>query len=243
VRLELARDPQLASDTSGQQVCGFTADDYAQVLADLLPRGWAWSRELTSVLMLVLEGLAAEFARITARDCDLLAESYPGTALETLTDWERICGLPDPCTGTLGSIQERRAAILAKLAMRGGQSRQYYIDVAAALGFVITITEYQPFRVGKGRAGDYLAGEDWLFYWRVTSWEQNQKIYFFRAGQSATSERLRHWGNSLLECVITAIAPAHTIVRFAYQHSWAVWDDPADPARWDGGNTIWDQLI
>ena len=61
--------------------------------------------------------------------------------------------------------------------MRGGQSRQYYIDVAWAVGFTITITEFEPFRVGSGRAGDYLAGEEWLFYWRVTSWEQNQKIY------------------------------------------------------------------
>jgi uncharacterized protein YmfQ (DUF2313 family) len=243
MRLELARDPALATDIEAQQVCGFTADDYTRVLSDLLPRGWAWSRELTSVQMKVLEGLAVEFARIHQRDCDLLAESYPGTALETLTDWERICGLPDPCTGTLGTIQERRAAILAKLAMRGGQSRQYYIDVAYALGFTITITEYQPFRVGKNRAGDYLAGEDWLFYWRVTSWEQNQKIYFFRTGQSVTRERLRSWGNALLECVLNAIKPAHTILHFAYQNSWAVWDDKTDPTRWDDGNSIWDQLI
>ena len=243
MRLELARDPALATDKEAQQVCGFTADDYTQVLADLLPRGWAWTRELSSVQMLVISGLAAEFARIHARDCDLLAESYPGTALETLTDWERICGLPDPCTGVLGTIQQRRMAILAKLAMRGGQSRQYYIDIAAALGFTITITEYQPFRVGKGRASEHLSGLDWIFYWRVTSFEQNQKIYFFRTGQSATREPLRYWNNSLLECVIRAIAPAHTLVQFAYQNSWAIWDDPADQSRWDDSNTIWDQLI
>ena len=127
--------------------------------------------------------------------------------------------------------------------MRGGQSRQYYIDVAYAVGFTITITEYQPFRVGSSRTSEMLAGEDWLFYWRVTSWEQNQKIYFFRTGQSVTREPLRYWGNKLLECIISSIAPAHTIVHFAYQHSWAIWDDPDDPSRWDNGNSIWDQLI
>ena len=48
MRLELAPDPALATDVEAQQVCGFTVEDYTQVLADLLPRGWAWARELTA---------------------------------------------------------------------------------------------------------------------------------------------------------------------------------------------------
>lgn len=241
MRLELAPDPSRMADQERQQVCGFTAEDYAQVMADLLPWGWAWARDPGSVLMLTLTGLAAEFARIHGRDCDLLAESYPGTALETLTDWERICGLPDPCTGELGTIQERRMAILAKLAARGGQSRQYYIDVALAVGFVITIEEFDAFRVGRNRTGQALYGEGWTFYWRVTSWEQNQKIIAFRTGQSATRERLRSWGNDMLECLIRAIMPAHTVVMFAYQQLFTVWDGGA--TRWDDGGSIWDQEI
>jgi len=241
MRLELARDPSSLPDVERQQVCGFTADDYAQVLADLLPRGWAWSRDPTSVLMRTIEGLAAEYARIHARDCDLLAESYPGTALETLTDWERICGLPDPCTGVLGTIQQRRLAILAKLASRGGQSKQYFIDVAAAVGFHITIEEFRPFRVGRNRTSHHLYGADWNYYWRVTSWEANQKIIAFRTGQSATRERLRQWGNDLLECLIRSLAPAHTIIQFAYQQLQSNWD--SGDSRWDDGESIWDQLI
>jgi len=241
MRLELARDPSSLPDIEAQQVCGFTGDDYAQAMADLLPRGWAWSRDPRSVLMLTIEGLAAEYARVHARDCDLLAESYPGTALETLTDWERVCGLPDPCTGTLGTIQQRRLAILAKLAARGGQSKQYFIDVAAAVGFHITIDEFKPFRVGRNRAGDHLYGKDWLFYWRVTSWEANQKIVAFRTGQSATRERLRKWGNEMLECLIRSLMPAHTIVQFAYQQGQSLWD--GGESVWDGGVSIWDQQI
>lgn len=241
IRLELKREPLKLADQEAQQVCGFSVEDYAQVMADLLPRGWAWTREPHSVLMRTMVGLAGEFTRVHGRDCDLLAESYPGTAIETLTDWERICGLPDACTGPLTTVQERRAAILAKLASRGGQSRQYFIDVAAALGFHITITEFHAFRVGENRAGNPLNGADWLFYWRVTSWEQGQKIFFFRTGQSPTSEPLRHWGNKLLECLIRSLAPAHTIVQFAYQHSWSTWD--GGDTRWDDGNSIWDQLI
>jgi uncharacterized protein YmfQ (DUF2313 family) len=241
IRLELAVDPTALGDQETQQVCGFTVEDYAQVLSDLLPWGWAWARDPESVLMLTIEGLAAEFARVHQRDCDLLAESYPGTALETLTDWERICGLPDPCTGTLGTIQQRRAAILAKLAARGGQSRQYYIDVALAVGFTITIEEFDAFRVGRNRVGQALYGTDWMYYWRVTSWEQNQKIIAFRVGQSATRERLREWGNDMLECLIRGIMPAHTIVMFAYQLLVSAWDGGA--TRWDEGTSIWDQEI
>jgi uncharacterized protein YmfQ (DUF2313 family) len=36
----------------------------------------------------------------------------------------------------------------------GGQSRQWFIDAAAQLGYSITITEYRPFMVGIDRCGD-----------------------------------------------------------------------------------------
>jgi uncharacterized protein YmfQ (DUF2313 family) len=241
MKLELAPDPTRMADQERQPVCDFTPDDYARAMADLLPWGWAWTRDPDSVLMATIAGLAVEYARVHGRDCDLLAEAYPGTAIETLTDWERICGLPDPCTGPLDTVQERRLAVLAKLASRGGQSRQYFIDVAAAVGFTITIEEFTPFRAGMGRAGDPLYGIDWMYYWRVISWEANQKIIAFRVGQSVTRERLRSWGNDMLECLIRGLMPAHTIVQFTYRLQYSVWDDGT--ARWDGGTTIWDQEI
>jgi uncharacterized protein YmfQ (DUF2313 family) len=201
------REPQL--------VCGFTAEDYAQLLADLLPRGWAWPRDPDTVLMRTFAGLAAEFARIHGRDCDLLTESYPGTALETLTDWERLCGLPDPCVAPpLTTLQERRAAVLARLASRGGQSRAYYIAVAAALGFDITITEFFAFRTGQNRAGDPVNGVAWCYTWRINAAEWT--VWSFRAGLSTAGEALRRWGNQRLVCAIEPLKPAHTILQFAY---------------------------
>ncbi len=241
MRIELYPDPGLRSgqalvpERERQPVCGLGADDYAQLLADLLPRGWAWPREPDTVLMRTFAGLAVEFARIHARDCDLLSESYPGTALETLVDWERICGLPDACTGPLSTLQERRAAVLFKLAARGGQSRAYFIGVAAALGFDITITEFTPFRAGRSRAGDPVYGLDWVYAWRVNalSWT----IGYFRARQSTAGEALRRWGNRLLECVLDMLKPAHTILQFAYR--WvSYWDERH--STWDEGASVWD---
>jgi uncharacterized protein YmfQ (DUF2313 family) len=227
------------SETKEPQVaCGFTGEDMTQVLADLLPPGIAWPREPDSALMRTMAGLAEEFARVLARDCDLLTESYPGTATETITDWERICGLPDECNGPLETLQERRAAVLAKLAMRGGQSREYYIEGAAALGFEIAIKEFRPLIVDEGRAGDachyqsegriydtnQITGpfpptderdKDWWFWWEIQTTEDLKMVYM-RVEASEAGDALRTWGNSMLTCWVDENKPAHTEVMFSF---------------------------
>jgi len=244
-------------ERESQAICGFTAEDYAGVLADLLPLGMVWPRDPDTSLMRTISGLAEEFARVHNRDCDLLMEAYPGTAIETISDWERVCGLPDPCTGPLGILQERREAVLAKLGARGGQSRQYYIDLAAALGFEITITEFRPFLAGESQAGDPCCYQsfgredaienrmmDWWFVWRINT--PNFRIVFFRASQSQAGDPLARWGNELLECTIAALKPAHTGVIYSYGRGLprpphrAYWDTSIGGSFWDGGASVWD---
>ena len=41
-----------------------------------------------------------------------------------------------------------------RMTMEGGQSRQFFIDVAAMIGYTITITEYRPFFIAMDRCGD-----------------------------------------------------------------------------------------
>jgi uncharacterized protein YmfQ (DUF2313 family) len=219
-----------ATTKEPQAACGFTPDDMTQVLADLLPPGAVWPRQPDTDLMKTMAGLAVEFARLLARDCDLLTESYPGTATETITDWERICGLPDECTGPLETLQERRQAVLAKLSSRGGQSRQYYIDSAADLGFEIAkITEFRPLIADEGRAGDacYYQSQDfrdspkderdkdWWFVWEITTTEE-QKTVYMRADESEAGDPLAVYGNSMLTCFIEQNKPAHTMVLYAF---------------------------
>jgi len=240
--MKLDLDRALEPEGGPQPVCGFTAEDYAQLLSDLLPRGQAWPRDPASVLMRTFAALAVEFARVHRRDCDLLSEAYPGSALETLTDWERICGLPDECTGPVEGLQERRELVLWKLAARGGQSRAYYISVAARLGFAITIEEFRLFRAGRNRAGDPVYGQPWAYTWRVTS--RDYTFRYFRAGRSTAGESLRRWGNEILECALSLLKPAHTRLIFAYAGPptvppGSVWDD--GDSEWDGGNSIWDE--
>ena len=60
----------------------------------------------------------------------------------------KTLGLPDDCSiGEVDTIAKRRAAVVSKFISTGGQSRTYFIGIARAIGYNITIKEY------RGRAG------------------------------------------------------------------------------------------
>lgn len=191
---------------------GMTAEHYLNQLQALLPPGKAWTREPDADLTKLLRGLAEEFARVDRRAEDLIEEADPRTCYELLPDWEEFASLPDACHGQAVSIEERRAALVARLTARGGQSRPFFIALAAALGYQIGITEYSPFQAGS-TAGDRLTNGDWVFAWQVDAAEST--VRSFVAG-SAAGEPLASWGNELLECAINKLKPAHTHVLFAY---------------------------
>ena len=189
-----------------------TADDYLQHLQALLPQGPAWPRDADADLTDLLRAFADEFARLDAKAERVLDEEDARTTSELLADWERVAGLPDPCTGLLDSISGRRAALVARLTNLGGQSRQFFIDLAAALGYSITITEFRPFTV-QSDVNDPLCGIQWIFVWQVNAAQNTVRKF---AVNSQVSEALASWGNTLLECAISRLKPAHTKVQFAY---------------------------
>jgi uncharacterized protein YmfQ (DUF2313 family) len=189
-------------------------DRYTQQLVQLLPPGSAWARWSGSVLRTLLSALAAVFARIHGRAQVLLDETDPRLAREMLADWERFLGLPSICAPADQTLSERIDAVVTTYSEVGGQSRQYFIDLAASLGFAVTITEYRPFVAGS-LAGESLTNGPWLHTWDVNA--PDETITSFRAGLSAAGEPLRVWGReSTLECEIGRRKPAHTLVRFTY---------------------------
>jgi uncharacterized protein YmfQ (DUF2313 family) len=195
---------------------GLDVAAYARQLKQLLPLGVAWNLESGSVLSKLLLGLADELARVDARGETLINEWDPRTTLELLEDWERVLGLPDGCLLQLpDAIGERQVLATQKAIAVGGQSRQFYIDLAATLGYVVTITEFRPMRVGF-HAGDRCLGTDWAHAWQVNLPVSDAgAIRIFRAGSRA-GERLRGYGALDIECIIGRAAPAHSIVLFAY---------------------------
>lgn len=190
------------------------ADQYVRQQQSLLPPGAAWSRDPGSTLTAVLRIFADTWARLHNRALDMLEEADPRTTLEILSEWERVAGLPDPCFGTEQTIQERRAALVSKLTARGGQSRDYFIQVARALGYEVTTTEYRPFRADLSSAEDPCCDDEWWFVLQINAPETT--IREFAADISFAEEPLRKWGNEPLECTIQRYAPAHTIVKFTY---------------------------
>lgn len=192
-----------------------TAAEYREQLKLLLPPGRALPREPGTSIDALLDGMAEELARVDARGDQLVVEALPSTTSEMLADWERVAGLPDKCSGTLETtLQGRRNVLVSKLNSTGGQSIQYFIGVAKALGYDVTISEFRPFRAGLSQAGDPLTNGDWVYTWRVNATETT--IIEFRAGLSAAGEPLRTWGNDTLECKINQLKPAHTIVLYGY---------------------------
>lgn len=190
---------------------------FLQSAQALLPRGAVWPREPEAVQTRFWAALAQRLAAFHARVRTLSeAESDPAQATEALPDWERAFGLPDACTPAVTDMIARRSALLARIAARGGQSRQYFIGVAATLGYAVTITEFRPFRVGVSAVGDPLYGDDWIFTWRVNVPDANPVISEFSVGISAVGDPLRSWGSTTLECVLNRLKPARTSVIFSY---------------------------
>jgi uncharacterized protein YmfQ (DUF2313 family) len=193
---------------------GSSADDYREQLKKLTPQGIAIPTENTSNFVKLLDALAQECARVDAMAVLLINESFPDTTQLLLPNWERVAGLPDECSQPAETLQLRRKALLAKVAARGGCTKQYFIDIALTFGFEITITEFNEFRVDHGRVEDPLCGEAWEFTFQVNAPEET--INYFRAGESTAGEPLRNWGNERLECLINRLKPAQTLALFAY---------------------------
>lgn len=191
-----------------------TQEDYRAALAALLPTGAAWPRDTGSTLMLLLRAMAAEFERLDGRAAQLLAETDPASTTELLPDWERVVGLPDPCVTQVQTVAERRQALEGRLTSVGGQSRAFFIQLAARLGYTITIDEFASAAAATA-AGITFTGDEWAHTWRVNV-PSVVGVTWFRVGAGAVGEPLRTWGNEVIECQFNRLKPAHTRLLFAY---------------------------
>lgn len=188
---------------------------YRHQLFSLLPPGDAFPREDGTELSLFLYAVAIELSRLDGRAQDLLAESYPLTSDETLTDWERITGLPAACILSDQTKQERREAVHTKLGTVGAQSRKFFINLAASIGYEITIKEFRPMKCVDD-CTSRVYSKDWVHVWEVNAPEVTVKI--LNCG-GACDEPLRKWSNELLECMMSQFQPAHTQILHTYGSS------------------------
>jgi uncharacterized protein YmfQ (DUF2313 family) len=216
-----------------------SGDDYTRALLQLLPTGQAWPRSPASILAQACAGLADYWGFVDGRAADLLeTESDPRATVELLTDWERNWGLPDPCiSNPPTALEPRRQNLVAKMTLLGGQSRQYFINLAAQLGYTITITEYLPYMAGLSRVGDtrgqYNPDDPTRYMWQLGppeiryNWTVHvgslSLIYFHCNSSQCVIDRLLAIGTaSDLECVLGRYAPAHTKIIYDYSATLAL---------------------
>jgi uncharacterized protein YmfQ (DUF2313 family) len=203
-----------------------TGVEYAGALRDLLPDGQAWPRNPQSYLQKWCSGNGLIWGDVDASAAQLLTgDSDPRSTIAMLPDWERNFGLPDPCLAlppqTIGA---RQAALVDKMTILGGQSRKFFISVAASLGYAVTITEYSPFQCGISRCGDtrnaagayrWQIGPPTIrYYWTVNV--AAVPLVWFRCGESqcGVDPSLTIGGPTGLQCRLGQWAPAHTQVLF-----------------------------
>ncbi|MDO9235956.1 MAG: DUF2313 domain-containing protein [Aquabacterium sp.] len=192
-----------------------TDADYLRQLQALLPPGPAWPKDDAASLTRLLTSLAQELARVDGRALQLVEEADPRATAELFADWERVAGLPDACAVAFGgdqTVAQRRAALVGRLTTLGGQSAAYFIGLAAALGYAITISEFAEHSVNDD-VEHLLYDNAWNFAWQVNA-ALNTVIELTVEG--TVDDPLGAWGNALLECVIKRLAPAHTAVLFSY---------------------------
>ncbi len=189
-----------------------TAEQYRDQLLALQPPGAALPTDPESTWAKLLLALADGFARVEARAERLLDEMDPRTTYELLPDWERNVGLPDSCVAGAQTVEQRRAALIARLALGGNLSRQYLIAAAGRLGYTITITEFLPFSVDSD-TDESLLGEDWAFAFRVNA---PAVTVFYATVDSDVDAPLAWWGNDQLECTMRRHKAAGYTALFAY---------------------------
>lgn len=198
----------------GTLPAAYTTDDFTAALLALLPRGRVWPKEPDTVQAQAVATLTPTMARHAQDLVALLVDAFPATTLDLLPEWEATLGLPDPCAGLSPTVEQRVAQVVARFIGGGGQSVDYFIGFAAALGYAITIDEFAPFRCGIGRCGDPLCGADWAFAWQVNA--PSFTVDFFECGVSVCGEPLAVWGNTVLQCELQRLSPAHTVLNFNY---------------------------
>lgn len=212
----------------------FTAADFAGEFLALLPEGPMWPRDADAPMVQFIGALTPTYERICARDANLLVDAFPVQPVELLSEWEATLGLPDPCAGEVPTLQVRQQQVAARFIANGGQSQAYFVALAAALGYPITITQFTAFRCGQ-TLGQPLNGIGWAYAWQINA--PTFVVDYFLLGHNECGDPLALWGNGVLQCELERLAPAHTVLIFNYPSI-----SPPNQLTDEEGNPLFDEL-
>ena len=190
------------------------AQHYQSQLAALLPTGLAWPREPASTLQRLLAAWAVEFARAHAAADTLIDEANPARTQAMLADWLRVAGVPDQCVEQPLNAAESRTHLLRSIADSGTPTPAYFVALAAAFGFSVSITEFIPHSVEDDVEAP-IYDLPWAHAWQVNSPLEGSVVPITVEDDAETP--IESWmANTVLECLFQRLKPAHTTVIFSY---------------------------
>ncbi len=195
-----------------------TENDYRHQVDALLPRGPLWKPKKGGVVDAVLYALSREAARIDARACAVIEEADPRTSYEELERWFADYGIPSECLAAIAdpSLEQMRQELLAKITSNLGLTKAFFESLAGTLGFSAEVETYREHNVDD--TVDYpLYSAEW-----TTAMTLGIRVHGGAGVEELNvnwdaDQPLARWGNSLLECVVRAFAPAHVYVIFSYE--------------------------
>lgn len=202
-----------------------TSKSYTEFLLSLLPPGNI-AKSFGSNIVLIFKLIANELSRIDAAACGLIEEADPRTTQALFEDWEEFAGLPDPCSPTDLTKEERRNRLIQKLTSQGGQSRAFYEQMALDLGYDVSIRQHKPFTCGISQC---IAPSDDVFIaimppehrfvWSVTV--HGDRLTWFKCGVSevGVDPMLKITAATDLECIFQKLKQSHTHLNFIYEEA------------------------
>jgi uncharacterized protein YmfQ (DUF2313 family) len=118
-----------------------TEEEQATVLAGYLPNDQLWLDKNVdnSPLRGILLGLASQWIDFRNSGNELCEQYDPTTTTSLIEEWEAFVGIPDHCFDNTGSLELRRKNILLKLAGINATTAKQFEDIAAILGFDVTV--------------------------------------------------------------------------------------------------------
>lgn len=124
-------------------------DEYTDSLAAYLPGGELFSAKNIngSNLRSMLRGLAWELYRANGYLREYSSDVIPDQTYKLIDEWESALGIPDGCFSGDGTIDERRDAVLLKLASLGIQTAADFVNLAQSIGYTVSVKAAAPYAI------------------------------------------------------------------------------------------------
>lgn len=197
--------------------------DYVGQIKALLPPGVAWNRDdVSSTCALMIECWAWELTRIDARIQSLIEEADPRTCIETFNEWLIQWGVPDPCLELWGAMTNAglvpevlRKALVQKISEPGGNSLGFFVRLAKAYGYDITIFDRSGSFHVMSYITDPISAKVKPHHWYALVYKGGGTVTWHNTKGDAT-EPIAWWGDKIIECLLRRYCPAHTELSIGY---------------------------